>query len=119
MSIRESDHIRPRRGKPRAMDTICQCAKAFCRGNTGRNGSRKHKLRKLTAARFRCRGSDLPAATDFKEETMRRIALIAVGLAVIAGVAAYIGSASGQSDESVAPIYGIRIPDGYRDWHLI
>jgi hypothetical protein len=31
-------------GQARPMDTICQCAEAFCRRNTGRNGSRKHKL---------------------------------------------------------------------------
>jgi hypothetical protein len=48
---------------------------------------------------------------------MRRIALVAVG--VTAGVAAYMGSASGQSNGDVAPIYGIKIPDGYRDWRLI
>src|SRR5438128_11673101 len=27
------------------MDTICQSIEAFCRGNTGRNGPRKRKLR--------------------------------------------------------------------------
>jgi hypothetical protein len=26
---------------------------------------------------------------------------------------------SGQSDNEAAPIYGIKIPPGYRDWHLI
>ena len=28
-------------------------------------------------------------------------------------------SASGQSDGDAAPIYGVKIPSGYRDWHLI
>jgi Cytochrome P460 len=37
----------------------------------------------------------------------------------VAGVAAYMGSASGQSNGDAAPIYGIRIPDGYRDWRVI
>jgi Cytochrome P460 len=50
---------------------------------------------------------------------MRRIALAAVAVAAVAGVAAYMGSASGQSNGDAAPIYGIRIPDGYRDWRLI
>jgi hypothetical protein len=52
---------------------------------------------------------------------MRRIALLAVTVAVaaVAGTAAYIKSASGQSNGDAAPIYGVRIPDGYRDWHLI
>ena len=50
---------------------------------------------------------------------MRRIELVAVGVTAVAGVAGYMGSASGQSNGDAAPIYGIRIPDGYRDWHLI
>ncbi len=50
---------------------------------------------------------------------MRRIALVAVAVTVAAGVAADMESASGQSDGDAAPIYGIKIPDGYRDWRLI
>jgi Cytochrome P460 len=52
---------------------------------------------------------------------MRRIALVAVAVTVtaIASVAAYMESASGQSTGEAAPIYGVKIPDGYRDWHLI
>ena len=52
---------------------------------------------------------------------MRRTALVAVAVTVAAavGVAAYIGSASGQSNGEAAPIYGVKIPDGYRDWRLI
>jgi hypothetical protein len=50
---------------------------------------------------------------------MRRIALVGVAVAAVAGVAAYMGSASGQSNGDTAPIYGIKIPDGYRDWRLI
>jgi Cytochrome P460 len=50
---------------------------------------------------------------------MRRTALFAVAVTAVAGIAAYIGSASGQSSGDAAPIYGIRIPDGYRDWRLI
>jgi len=44
ISIRriESHSAAPEQARP--MDTICQCAEAFCRGSTGRNGSRKHKL---------------------------------------------------------------------------
>ena len=52
---------------------------------------------------------------------MRRIALVAVAVTVtaVAGVAAYMESASGQSNGDAAPIYGVKIPDGYRDWRLI
>jgi hypothetical protein len=49
---------------------------------------------------------------------MRRIvfALVAVALA---GTAGYVAPASGQAEGEAAPIYGIRIPEGYRDWRLI
>jgi Cytochrome P460 len=52
---------------------------------------------------------------------MRRIALIAVAVSVaaVAGAAGYADSASQQPAEEAAPIYGIKIPHGYRDWHLI
>ena len=51
---------------------------------------------------------------------MRRTALVAVAVTALAGVAtAYMGSASGQSNGDAAPIYGIKIPDGYREWRLI
>jgi hypothetical protein len=54
-----------------------------------------------------------------KEDVMRRIALVAVAVAAVAGVAAYVESASGQSNGDAAPIYGIKLPEGYRDWRLI
>jgi hypothetical protein len=54
-----------------------------------------------------------------KEKIMRHIALVLVAVTALVGVAAYIGSASGQSNGDAAPIYGVRIPDGYRDWRLI
>ena len=52
---------------------------------------------------------------------MGRIALVAVAVAVtaVSSVAAYVESASGQSNGDPAPIYGVRVPDGYRDWRLI
>ena len=50
---------------------------------------------------------------------MRRTALAAVAITIVTGVAAYMESASGQSNGDAAPIYGIKIPDGYRDWRLI
>jgi hypothetical protein len=64
------------------------------------------------------RNEQIPIANS-KEEIMKRIALVAIGVTVAAGVAAYMGSASGQSNADAAPIYGIKLPDGYRDWRLI
>jgi hypothetical protein len=52
---------------------------------------------------------------------MRRIALVVVAVTItaVAGVAAYMESASGQSNGDAAPIYGVKLPEGYRDWRLI
>jgi hypothetical protein len=49
---------------------------------------------------------------------MKRIAVLLLAVASLA-FAAYIASASGQSDEESSPIYGVKIPAGYRDWQLI
>jgi hypothetical protein len=46
---------------------------------------------------------------------MRRIAFAFL----VAGAAVFLAPASGQSDGEAAPIYGIKIPAGYRDWQLI
>ena len=37
----------------------------------------------------------------------------------MAGVVVFTAPASGDADEEAAPIFGIKIPDGYRDWRLI
>jgi hypothetical protein len=37
----------------------------------------------------------------------------------LAGVVAGIASAFGQADGEAAPVYGVKIPPGYRDWRLI
>ena len=50
---------------------------------------------------------------------MRRIAVLLVAVAALAGGVAYIAPASGQPDEKAAPIFVDKIPDGYRDWKLI
>jgi len=50
---------------------------------------------------------------------MRRIVLVLVAVAALAGVLADIVPASGQADGEAAPVFGIKIPPGYRDWMLI
>ena len=42
-----------------------------------------------------------------------------VGLAVLAGTIAFMASASGQTDGEATPIYGVKLPAGYRDWPLM
>jgi hypothetical protein len=50
---------------------------------------------------------------------MRRIVFVLVAVAVLAGVVAYTAPASGQADGEAAPISGVTMPLGYRDWRLI
>ncbi len=50
---------------------------------------------------------------------MRRTVFVLVAVGALAGVAASIAPASGQADGEAAPIYGVKMPPGYRDWRLI
>jgi hypothetical protein len=50
---------------------------------------------------------------------MKQILFVLVAVVSLAGVAAYMGSASAQHDGEAAPIFGVKIPLGYRDWKLI
>ena len=50
---------------------------------------------------------------------MRRIACAALAMTALAGVVSYTVRASGQTDGEPAPIFGIKMPPGYRDWRLI
>src|SRR5712672_3041752 len=50
---------------------------------------------------------------------MSRIVFVLIAVMALAGAAAYIAPASGQADGEAAPIFGIKIPSGYRDWRLI
>jgi Cytochrome P460 len=64
---------------------------------------------------------------DFK----KRIAFLLVVIATVAGVLAIMSSASGrsyeranvraakQADQQASPLFGVKIPSGYRDWKLI
>ena len=50
---------------------------------------------------------------------MSRIAFVMVAVVALASMVAYMAPASGQADQEAAPIYGVKIPAGYRDWKLI
>jgi hypothetical protein len=49
---------------------------------------------------------------------MRRIIFVLIAV-MAAGIIAYRAHASGPSDGDSSPIYGVKIPAGYRDWKLI
>jgi len=50
---------------------------------------------------------------------IRRIVVVLVAVAALAGVVAYTAPASGQADGKAAPIPGAIFLPGYRDWRLI
>jgi hypothetical protein len=50
---------------------------------------------------------------------MKRIAYLLVAVVALTGVGVYMAHASGHADGEAAPIFGITIPPGYRDWKLI
>jgi hypothetical protein len=50
---------------------------------------------------------------------MRRITFLLVAVVALGSVVASMAPASGRADEEVAPIFGVKIPPGYRDWRLI
>jgi len=50
---------------------------------------------------------------------MKHIACLTAAAAAMAGGILYMASALGQTDGDASPIYGIKIPAGYRDWRLI
>jgi len=50
---------------------------------------------------------------------MKRIAFFLVAITALSGVIALTPTRSGQADEESSPIYGVKIPPGYRDWKMI
>ncbi|HME24696.1 MAG TPA: cytochrome P460 family protein [Acetobacteraceae bacterium] len=50
---------------------------------------------------------------------MTRIVFVLVAFAALAGAVATMAPVSGQPDGEAAPISGVKIPLGYRDWRLI
>jgi len=50
---------------------------------------------------------------------MKGIACLLFAFGTMSGVAVYMAHASGRSGEGADPIFGIKIPPGYRDWKLI
>lgn len=50
---------------------------------------------------------------------MRGFAYFLVALAAPLGVLGYVAEALGDADGEAAPIFGIKVPPGYRDWTVI
>lgn len=50
---------------------------------------------------------------------MKRTAFLLVAVATVASIVTSSIPAAGHADDEAAPIFGIKIPPGYRDWKLI
>ncbi len=50
---------------------------------------------------------------------MKRIAFLLFAVGAVAGIVAITARASGHAQGEAAPIFGIKIPRGYRDWRLV
>ena len=50
---------------------------------------------------------------------MKHVIFLFVAFATAAGVLTFTPPVSEQADEEVAPVYGIKIPNGYREWPMI
>ena len=50
---------------------------------------------------------------------MKGFAYFLVAVVAFTGVVVYMAHASGRSDGEADPVFGIKIPPGYRDWKLI
>jgi hypothetical protein len=50
---------------------------------------------------------------------MKRIAFSLFAVAALVGVVASLALASRHADDQAAPIFGVTIPPGYRDWKMI
>ena len=50
---------------------------------------------------------------------MRRIAYLLGAVVALTGVVVWMAQASGQYEGDSSPIYGVKIPAGYRDWKVI
>ena len=50
---------------------------------------------------------------------MKRIAFLLVAVTTVAAVVASAARRFGPADEQASPIFGIKVPPGYRDWPLI
>jgi hypothetical protein len=50
---------------------------------------------------------------------MKRAAFKLIGIAALVGAVATTAALSAQSNDEAAPIFGIKIPAGYRDWDMI
>lgn len=50
---------------------------------------------------------------------MKWIVVLLLAVATLAGIVTHIPRTFAQSDEDSSPIYGVKVPEGYRNWEMI
>jgi len=50
---------------------------------------------------------------------LKRATFLLIAVVAVAGVVALTANAKGNMDEKAAPVFGVKLPLGYRDWKLI
>src|SRR5438876_30335 len=50
---------------------------------------------------------------------MKRISSLMFVAATAASAVAWVSLAAGQADKPASPLFGVQIPDGYRQWQLL
>jgi hypothetical protein len=50
---------------------------------------------------------------------MKRMAIAAIGIVALSTVAGCVAPGTGHADGEVTPLFGVKVPRGYRDWRLI
>ena len=50
---------------------------------------------------------------------MKRTTFLLLAVAIFAGIVAFTAPTSGHADQEAAPVFGVKIPPGYRDWRLV
>ncbi|HEX8805850.1 MAG TPA: cytochrome P460 family protein, partial [Candidatus Aquilonibacter sp.] len=50
---------------------------------------------------------------------MKKSTLLLIAVVVLIGVSTYIANRPKSSDSAAAPVFGIKVPPGFRDWRVI
>jgi hypothetical protein len=59
------------------------------------------------------------ALIHIKRHSMKRMSILALAAVTAAGVTASVPFTAGRADDESSPIFGVKIPAGYRQWKLV
>lgn len=80
-------------------------------------GGRRYSPTRKPVNSPHCTPSD--RMNDESRTPMKRLAFLMVATIAVGGIVASIAGASGYADQKAAPLFGVTVPPGYRDWKVI